>query len=62
LEVRKTAGGIESVPIGQGNSRAYKIRPAFGRHDPTVSIDDLDLQTRMEAAERADSTLDRLIA
>jgi hypothetical protein len=30
--------------------------------DLTVSIDDLDLQMRMDPAERADAPLDRLIA
>jgi hypothetical protein len=29
------------------------------RHDLAVSIDDLDLQMRMDAAERADAPLDR---
>jgi len=32
------------------------------RHDLTVSIDDFDLQMRMDAADRADAPIERLIA
>jgi hypothetical protein len=32
------------------------------RHDLTATIDDLDLQMRMQAAGRADAPLDRRIA
>ena len=39
-----------------------KFARRSARHDPTVSIDDLDLQMPMDAADRADAPLDRLIA
>jgi hypothetical protein len=39
-----------------------KFARSSARHDPAVSIDDLDLQTRVDAADRADAPLDRLIA
>jgi len=42
--------------------RVYKIRLRSVRHDLTVSIEDLDLQVRMGAADRADAPLDRPIA
>jgi hypothetical protein len=39
---------------------AFKIGPGGSvPHDLAVSIDDLDLQMRMDAADRADAPLDR---
>jgi hypothetical protein len=32
------------------------------RHDLTVTMDDLDLQMRMQAADRADAPVDRRVA
>jgi hypothetical protein len=40
--------------------RAASAAPS-ARHDLTVSIDDLELQMRMVAADRADAPLGRLI-
>lgn len=42
--------------------RPYKIAQRSARRDLTVSIDDLDLQMRMNAADRANASLGRLIA
>jgi hypothetical protein len=39
-----------------------KFARRSARHDLTVSIDDLDLRMRMDATDRADTPLDRLIA
>jgi hypothetical protein len=55
-------------PTAQHTRQHYRIaaRTKFARrsarHDLTVSIDDLDLQMRMDAADRADAPLDRRIA
>jgi hypothetical protein len=42
--------------------RLYKFARRSARHDLTVSIDDLDVQMGMDAADRADASLGRLIA
>jgi hypothetical protein len=55
---RRAIGRIASY-LGPART---KFARRSARHDLTVSIEDLDLQMRMDAADRADAPLDRLIA
>jgi hypothetical protein len=60
--MRLPQGRLQAYHVGASEHSRTKFARRSARHDRTVSIDEIDLPMRMNAADRADAPLDRLIA